>query len=100
MLEVFLPVRKSAPLPQFPKRISLMLKLKNFLCGLLFPLDQEAATEKGRNAFRVSLTPLEALYHPPSSLSASQMDQSKIKYQNSLRRSQFLQTFRPAFATW
>lgn len=45
----------------------------------------------------VTCTP-EALCHPRSSL--PQMDQSRIKYQNSLRHSQFLQAFSPDFATW
>lgn len=57
MLEVFLSVWKSAPLPQFPKRTSWVLRLRGFLCGPLFLLGQGIATEEGRNAFRVSLTP-------------------------------------------
>lgn len=56
-LEVLLSVWKSVPLPQFSKHTSKILKLRSFLCSPLFLLDRGTATEEGRNAFRVSLTP-------------------------------------------
>lgn len=46
----------------------------------------------------MSLTP-QRLYHPHSSLLASQIHQRNMKYENSPRCSQFLQAYSPAFAT-
>ena len=69
-----------------------------FLSSPLFLLDQGAATEEAGNALRVSLTP-QRLYHPQSSLLASQIHQRNVKYENSPRCSQFLRAYSPACAT-